>query len=131
MNRLKELRKEKRLTQKKLAQEIGVSKVTITRWENEEKKIKIDKAQQLADFFGVSLGYLLGFTEIDGKKITDDFLEKLYLALKEELSKYEDENYSISEQLKSVISRLRFKNLSDVERVEIRKLSLELLEETL
>ena len=126
MNRLRELRKNKKISQKKLADEIKVSYRTIQNWEYDISQIKLDKAQQLADYFGVSLGYLLGFTEIDG-----NFSEKMYLALKEELSKYEDENYSISKQLQSVISRLRLKNLSDAERVEIRKLILELLEETL
>ncbi|WP_449455628.1 helix-turn-helix domain-containing protein [Streptococcus suis] len=61
MNRLKELRKEKKLTQEELASEIGVSKITILRWENGERQIKPDKAQALADHFGVSVGYLLGF----------------------------------------------------------------------
>ena len=63
MNRLKELRKEKKLTQEELAQEIGVSKITILRWENGERQIKPEKAQQLADYFGVSVGYLLGYEE--------------------------------------------------------------------
>lgn len=63
MNRLKELRKEKKLTQEELAQEIGVSKITILRWENGERQIKPDKAQQLADYFGVSVGSLLGYEE--------------------------------------------------------------------
>lgn len=61
MNRLKELRKEKKLTQKELAQNIGAGLRTIQTWENGESQIKPDKAQQLADFFGVSVGYLLGF----------------------------------------------------------------------
>ncbi|HFI0377029.1 TPA: helix-turn-helix transcriptional regulator, partial [Streptococcus suis] len=47
MNRLKELRKEKKLTQEELASEIGVSKITILRWENGERQIKPDKAQAL------------------------------------------------------------------------------------
>lgn len=63
MNRLKELRKEKKLTQEELAQEIGVSKITILRWENGERQIKPEKAQQLADYFGISVGYLLGYEE--------------------------------------------------------------------
>lgn len=61
MNRLKELRKEKKLTQEELAGEIGVSKITILRWENGERQIKPDKAQKLADHFGVPVGYLLGY----------------------------------------------------------------------
>lgn len=70
MNRLKELRKEKRLTQEELAREIGISKITVLRWENGERQIKPDKAEKLADFFGVSVGYLLGYT--DNKKVYDD-----------------------------------------------------------
>lgn len=63
MNRLKELRKQKGLTQQGLADEISVSKITVLRWENEERQIKPEKAQQLADFFGVSVGYLLGYSD--------------------------------------------------------------------
>ena len=63
MNRLKELRKQKGLTQQGLADKISISKITILRWENEERQIKPEKAQQLADFFGVSVGYLLGYSE--------------------------------------------------------------------
>ena len=70
MNRLKELRKQKGLTQQGLADEISVSKITVLRWENEERQIKPEKAQQLADFFGVSVGYLLGY--IDDSEIYDD-----------------------------------------------------------
>ncbi|WP_447584380.1 helix-turn-helix domain-containing protein [Streptococcus pasteurianus] len=65
MNRLKELRKEKKLTQKELAQNIGAGLRTIQTWENGESQIKPDKAQQLADFFGVSVGYLLGYEKMD------------------------------------------------------------------
>ena len=55
MNRLKELRKEKRLTQEELAREIGISKITVLRWENGERQIKLDKAQKLADFSVLAL----------------------------------------------------------------------------
>ena len=60
-NRLRILRKEKGLTQTKLANEIGVSKRTIIAWENDERQIKPEKAQLLAKHFGVSVGYLLGY----------------------------------------------------------------------
>lgn len=63
MNRLKELRKEKGLTQKDLSDEMGVSKRTYIYWENGESQIKPDKAQALADYFGVPVGYLLGFEQ--------------------------------------------------------------------
>ena len=62
MNRLKELRKEKGLTQVELANIVNVSKITVLRWENEERQIKQDKAEILANFFGVQVPYLLGYS---------------------------------------------------------------------
>jgi XRE family transcriptional regulator len=67
MNRLKQLRKEKGLTQQKVADEIGVTKRTYIYWENEESQIKTNKASQLADYFGVSVGYLLGYEPESGQ----------------------------------------------------------------
>ncbi|WP_161979469.1 helix-turn-helix domain-containing protein [Streptococcus sp. S784/96/1] len=74
MNRVKELRKNKKLTQKELVVELSkividkdtgkkfnISLRTLQNWESGESQIKPDKAQALADFFGVSVGYLLGF----------------------------------------------------------------------
>ena len=66
-NRLRILRKEKGLTQTKLANEIGVSKRTIIAWENDERQIKPEKAQLLAKHFGVSVGYLLGYDNSPSK----------------------------------------------------------------
>ena len=63
MNRLKELRKEKGLTQEKLSNEIGTTKLTISNWENEKHSIGSEKAKLLADLFNVSVGYLLGHSE--------------------------------------------------------------------
>ena len=70
MNRLKELRQEKKLSQKELAENIGVHYRTLQNWENGESQIKPEKAQQLADYFGVSAGYLLGYS--NDPKIYDD-----------------------------------------------------------
>ena len=72
-NRIKQLRNDHipKLTQENLANEIGVSKLTISRWENEEVQIKPDKAKQLADYFGVSVPYLLGFSDFRTAK--DEF----------------------------------------------------------
>ena len=61
MNRLKQLRKEKGLTQQELSEAIAAPARTIQRWENGENQIKANRASQLADYFGVSVGYLLGY----------------------------------------------------------------------
>lgn len=75
MNRLKELRQNKKLSQKEIAETLGFSLRSLQRMENGESQIKLEKAQQLADYFGVSVGYLLGFT--DDIKIYDDEEVKL------------------------------------------------------
>ena len=63
-NRIRTLRQEHGKTQEQLANEIGVKKLTISRWENAENvSLKQDKAQQLADIFGVSIAYLLGYED--------------------------------------------------------------------
>ena len=63
MNRLKELRQGKKLSQKEIAETLGFSLRSFQRMENGESQIKPEKAQQLADYFGVSIGYLLGYSE--------------------------------------------------------------------
>ena len=61
MNRLKELRKEKKLSQKEIAGVLGVNEKTVSRWENGENEIKLAQANMLANHFGVSIEYLLGY----------------------------------------------------------------------
>lgn len=59
MNRLKQLRQQTGDTQEDVAKAIGVTRRGYQKMENEESQIKSDKAQQLAKYFGVSVGYLL------------------------------------------------------------------------
>ncbi len=70
MNRLKELRQSKKKTQQELADMVGVTKRTYIYWEQGERQIKPEKAQMLADYFKVSVGYLLGYS--NDPKIYDD-----------------------------------------------------------
>lgn len=62
MNRLKELRKENKLYQEEMSRIFGVNLRTWRRWECGESQIKTDTIKELADYFGVSEGYLLGYT---------------------------------------------------------------------
>ncbi|MCO8241192.1 helix-turn-helix domain-containing protein [Streptococcus suis] len=84
MNKLKELRKERNLTQKELSVETGIPYRTIQRWENGETTIKQDKAQELADHFGVSVGYLLGYED----KVKKEFYKQLDLYNLDEFRKF-------------------------------------------
>lgn len=60
MNRIKQLRKEKKLSTVDVAEHMGVQKLNVLKWEHGTSQISIREAKKLADFFGVSVGYLLG-----------------------------------------------------------------------
>lgn len=75
MNRLKELRKEKGLTQEELAKELGTTKLTISNWENEKYLIRNDKAKVIADYFQVWTPYLLGESKIRTESKAIQFAE--------------------------------------------------------
>lgn len=95
MNRLKELRKAKKLTQQELADIAEVSKRTIQNWEDGTSNIKSEKAKKLADYFGVSVGYLLGYDDNDFEKqiridVLNNFIYKMhttYVSLLEKTDK--------------------------------------------
>ena len=76
MNRLKELRQSKKKTQQDLADIVGVTKRTYIYWEQGERQIKPDKAQQLADYIGVSVGNLLGYRN-KPKRYDDEIVMEL------------------------------------------------------
>ena len=79
LNRLKELREEKRLSQKEIAEALGVNEKTVSRWENGESTIKSDKAQALADYFSVPVGYLLGYSDDRQEAESIEKLENVYV----------------------------------------------------
>lgn len=77
MNRLKELRQSKKKTQQEMADIVGVTKRTYIYWEQGERQIKPEKAKVLADYFGVTVGYLLGYEDIEDLVTeTEDILKK-------------------------------------------------------
>ena len=91
MNRLKKLRQEKKLSQKELAEILSVHYRTLQNQENGESQIKPEKAQQLADYFGVSVGYLLGYEEIPDlllDEIANDLNRRLTKDEKEDLENH-------------------------------------------
>ena len=61
--RLKELRKKKGISQLRLATELNTTQNTISRYETGEREPGIDELIMLADYFNVSVDYLIGRTE--------------------------------------------------------------------
>ena len=80
--RLKELRQEKKYTQAQIAKLMDVNVKTISRWEKGEFEIKPAQAKMLADYFGVSEAYLLGYSSVKNEAdlkmaVLDEMLKKL------------------------------------------------------
>ena len=61
---LKKLRQEYGISQQKLADIILVSQQSVNKYENKDIEPDIDTLIKIADFFGISLDYLVGRTEI-------------------------------------------------------------------
>jgi transcriptional regulator len=116
MNRLKQLRKEKGLTQQELSEVIAVSYRTIQNWENEESQIKSDKAQKLAKYFSVSVGYLLGY-EPESERVRNYQKIKICFSDGEELN-FLVRNFT-EKELKKITSQFNNGNL-----MRIRNLSV-------
>lgn len=73
--KLRELRKNKNLSQEELGKICGVAKNTISYWEKNLTQPSFEIVKEIAKYFNVSADYLLG--------IDLDKLEKLKVALKE------------------------------------------------
>lgn len=61
--RLKILRKDKGISQLKLALDLNTSQNTISRYETGEREPGINELIKIADYFDVSIDYLVGRTE--------------------------------------------------------------------
>lgn len=61
--RLKELRKVNNLTLEQLGKNIGSTKATMSNFETGQKKPSLDMVIKLADYFQVSIDYLVGRTD--------------------------------------------------------------------
>ena len=60
---LKKVRKEKGISQLKLAMELNMSQNTISRYETGEREPGINELVKIADYFNISIDYLLERTQ--------------------------------------------------------------------
>lgn len=83
--RLYNLRKQKNLSQKELAQKLGVAQASINYWEKAQRTPSIDMVALIADFFNVSIDYLMGLDDKEESLCSlttfqdelDDYLQEL------------------------------------------------------
>lgn len=83
MERLKELRKRAKMSQVELADVMGVTQSTLGKWELGKQQPDIECIKKIANFFDVSIDYLLGME-------TDPILEKI--------NKLDDEQKNIAKK---------------------------------
>lgn len=81
------LRKRRKMSQKALAEQFNVSQNTVSRWENGDRQIDLVTLKELADFFNVSIDYLLG---VEDKNCSDKSLPKDSAELLNLFSKMDD-----------------------------------------
>ena len=116
MNRLKELRKEKGLTQQELSKAIAAPARSIQRWEKGESQIKTNRANELADYFGVSVGYLLGY-EPESEQVSNYKKIKIYFSNGGELS-FLVRNFT-EKELTKITSQFNNGNLMRIRNVSV------------
>lgn len=105
MNRLKELRQEKKLSQKELADYLGVNEKTISRWENGESTIKSDKAQALADYFGVNTAYLLGYSDFPARSLREILFHEIKAEKEYKVIRIGNENFISENRVLNIIDK--------------------------
>lgn len=116
MMRLRELRKERKLTQRQVADAISTSTPVYCRYEKGEREPSIDTIIRLSDFFDVTCDYLLGRDNslpLNSTLINDVFLHdsELSSSTKDDstqcdfLLELDEETYALVEAFKSADTR--------------------------
>lgn len=111
--RLKELRTSEGLTQQELAKILNVSSMSISFYENEQRKPDSDFIISVSKYFGVSTDYLLGLINakdkenIDISKVTG--LNDFSLTILEQSSK--EKNNTAAEIINTIVGMSSFKML--------------------
>lgn len=92
--RLAELRKNKHLKQEELAKQLGISKSALSKYERNINEPDDKTVRKVAEFFNVSLDYLMGLTReerpLHRTGATLIVLDNLPQAAKDDLLKYID-----------------------------------------
>ncbi|WP_283590337.1 helix-turn-helix domain-containing protein [Ligilactobacillus saerimneri] len=98
--RIRDLRKQKKMSQSELAKIIGVTQTTITAWETGKAEPSSSAVANLADYFGVTTDYLLGRPEEKKEKDSNS----VDLADKKALLTYQ--GIPLSDEDREIIIRL-------------------------
>ena len=105
MNRIKELRKQKKMTQKELAKHLQIADSTLSYWEQGRYEPDIEALKQLSSFFHVSIDHILCSDIPDGEKLN----KGVNSIVREEKKTYRDNSNS------TLSARSEFEGLTEEE----------------
>lgn len=110
-NRLKVLRKEKGLTQADLAKVLNTNQSQYGKYENGKTNLSIENAKILAEYFGVSIPYLLGYEENSmankpNATISIELVKELY-SISEKRAKLLQENIVLDKKERDILEQIR------------------------
>lgn len=97
MNRLKELRNQRKLTLDDIEAKTGIKRGTYSNYENNKTEPKIETWQKLADYFKVSVPYLQGYEQPTPHNRLKELRQQNNLTLKELGKKVDIPNNSLSQ----------------------------------
>lgn len=87
---LAELRRERELTQEQLAERLGTSNKTISRWETGNYMPPVEMLMELSEFYGVSINELLSGRRLDESETRSAAEENLKSVLEDSAFSLED-----------------------------------------
>lgn len=105
MNRLKELRQEKKLSQKEMALELQTPLRTYQRWENGESQIKPERAEELADYFDVNVSYLLGYSDFPAVSLREILFHEIKAEKEYKVIRIGNENFISENRILNIIDK--------------------------
>ena len=113
-NNLQKLRKEKKLTQKQLAEKLNVTTVTIQNYENNRRIPNIQTLEKLANIFNVQIDYIMGKSKIktfDMQIVNDD--------LKQINKLCENSNTEVSKIIRNIVDKMYLTINTPAENMEL------------
>lgn len=109
---LRELREEKDLLQVDLAKKLNITSQSLSQYELSKRMPDIEMINRLADFFNVSVDYLLGRTDIENSSILhvkkDETEYSVHNEISDEIGKLSPES---QEDLEAYIKLLKLRDM--------------------
>ena len=88
IDKLKEIRKSKKITQEQLAEKLDISRSKVSSWETNRRDMSISEAVKLANIYDISLDNLFNVKDINEQQyieISNKFIKNKKISLKDKI----------------------------------------------